>query len=131
MSARNTTSVQISIEASDRRFIQNLHHIAKESNNFEVSDPTRIPGFGETIYEIAVVIGLTSLPLGVLGNLIGSWIWDAMQKRDGAPDATITIREGDKEVHFKLSGQDREAVVGEIARSLDRLRIKREKDDAV
>ena len=55
-------------------------------DHFDVGTPQRIPGALESYWELAVDIGLISAPIGIVCNMIASWLFEALKRKPPNPD---------------------------------------------
>jgi hypothetical protein len=117
------TGLRVDIETSSREFIQAIHDASAllESEGIDVDEPIRVPGFGETAYQISAAIGVISLPVGVLGNLLASWIWEGVKARKQLVEALIVIRTESGEVQVELRGQDQKTLLKALTLALRRV----------
>ena len=49
-------------------------------DRFDIGPLERVPGSTESFWQLAVDIGLISAPIGIICNLIASWIYDALRR---------------------------------------------------
>jgi hypothetical protein len=69
--------MQAKIISDDEGFIAALHNRAMAANEPHLE--IRPPGAVESLWELLIVNPLWALPIGVAGNVIASWIWQAIQ----------------------------------------------------
>ena len=74
--------MKIQVLSNDELIIRSLSGTVDPALNASVGSPSYVPGAVGSWWQLLVDIGAISLPFGVAGNLIASWIWEAKNKAD-------------------------------------------------
>ena len=113
--------MEIRILSNDESLVRTLAGTASQALKSHVGEPNFIPGAAESWWQLLVDIGVIGLPLGVTGNLIASWIWEAVHKPAEAPITALNLSQPRK-VKLVLSGSARPVEVEIQSDDLDALR---------
>ena len=120
----------IIFESEDKNLIFDLYTLKTQTESLKLSveRPTKILGFGESLYELAATLGIISLPIGIIGNIIASWIWDAFRKNGISENKSIlrvSIRSRNREVHIEIIDVDKTTTEKIFIEALKRLDTKK------
>jgi tRNA threonylcarbamoyladenosine modification (KEOPS) complex Pcc1 subunit len=86
-----TSAVQINFLTDDETLLRRMVATVAPQLRAEFEEPTYTRGAVQSWWELLADIGAIGLPVGILGNLIATWISDAMKEAHNAPITTLNI----------------------------------------
>jgi tRNA threonylcarbamoyladenosine modification (KEOPS) complex Pcc1 subunit len=96
--------VQIKVLSDDEVIVRTLSGTVDPALKAKVGTPSYVSGVVNSWWQLLLDLGVISLPLGVAGNLIASWIWEAKNKIRESPITTMNLSKPSK-VKMVLSGR--------------------------
>lgn len=125
-------AMQIKVLSNDRNFVNALAAVspefltAEKPLSLEVGKPTYVPGAVSSWWELLAALGVIGLPVGVAGNLIASWIWNAFNLAKPEPQipensvrvARLVLREGEKVVDVHIEATDQKTIEASIVAAI-------------
>jgi hypothetical protein len=120
--------VQIRVLSDDETFIHSLSVTADPALNLDVGVPNFMPGAAESWWQLLVDIGAIGLPVGITGNLIASWIWQALH-HPREPQITtlnlvkpskvkLVLSSGHAPIEVEIQSDDLEAIRASVEAAL-------------
>jgi hypothetical protein len=83
-------------------------------SEFAIGTAKNIRGAAEGWWELVCALGIVSFPIGVIGNLLASWIWSAITRTPKiAQDARViklVLRDGSRVAELQIESKDRESL---------------------
>lgn len=101
--------MEIIVISNNLEFINALKKWDDQSADIslEIDEPCEIPGMFETWFEIAVTVGIFTIPVSIGANLLSSWMWSKLNHpNQNGIKGQIIIRNGEKEIQADLSNID-------------------------
>jgi hypothetical protein len=86
-----TSVVQIDFLSDDESLIRLMAGTAEPQLAASMGEPEYVRGAVDSWWNLAVDFGTISLPIGILGNLIATWIADAMKEAQERPLTTLNL----------------------------------------
>lgn len=96
--------MQIKVLSDDEVIVRTLSGTVDPALKAKVGTPSYVSGVVNSWWQLLLDLGVISLPLGVAGNLIASWIWEAKNKIRESPITTMNLSKPSK-VKMVLSGR--------------------------
>jgi tRNA threonylcarbamoyladenosine modification (KEOPS) complex Pcc1 subunit len=88
--------VQIDFVTDDEFLVRSIVNTADPQIAPSVGEPAYVRGAALSWWGLAVDFGVISLPIGILGNLIATWIAEAMMEAQQAPLTTLHLSKPSK-----------------------------------
>jgi hypothetical protein len=129
-------AIHIKVLSNDEAFVNALAETPAESLpaappgvSLEIGHPTFVPGAVGSWWEILGAIGVIGFPVGVIGNLVASWIWRAMTRATEEQGLTtlnlaatrkvkLVLHSGDKVVEAEIESSDMDAIRASVETAL-------------
>jgi hypothetical protein len=86
-----TSGVQIDFLSDDESLIRSMAKTTEPQLPASIGEPEYIRGAVDSWWNLAVDFGVISLPISVFGNLIATWIADAMKEAQQTPLTTLHL----------------------------------------
>jgi tRNA threonylcarbamoyladenosine modification (KEOPS) complex Pcc1 subunit len=86
-----TGVVKIHVLSDNELLIRSLPGTIDAALSPTVGSPSYVPGAVGSWWQLLVDIGVINLPLGVVGNLIASWIWEAKNNAAASQITTLNL----------------------------------------
>lgn len=105
--------MRITVLSEDEAFVRALAAGASPVHDANVGEPSFVAGADASWWQLIVDFGVIGLPLGVVGNLVAGWTWQAMHEAK-QPEFTSLNLSPRRKVKLVLHHVDRKPVEVEI-----------------
>ncbi len=91
-------------------------------SHFTIGEAKLILGATDGWWELLCAIGIIGFPVGVLGNLLASWIWSAIPQSGSTSRESrvikLILRNGSRVSELRVESKDRESLQAAIEAAL-------------